>query len=188
MRVALAGGITGGHLFPLICVGEALQQQGHQVLFIGARHGLEARLALPFPALLLEMSGLRPAARRPWRVPLTLWRASREAKRALQQFNADLLFCTGGYGSVPVAAAQRARRKPLILLEPDAMPGRANRWLARWARAICLNFEEAAPISPPIRPPSARGCPPAQASTARRWQPRRRESISGFCPTSSPCW
>jgi len=159
MRVALAGGITGGHLFPLICVGEALQQHGHQVLFIGARHGLEARLALPFPALLLEMSGLRPAARRPWRVPLTLWRASREARRALQQFNADLLFCTGGYGSVPVAAAQRARRKPLILLEPDAMPGRANRWLARWARAICLNFEGAAPHFPAHVPTFRTGLP-----------------------------
>jgi UDP-N-acetylglucosamine--N-acetylmuramyl-(pentapeptide) pyrophosphoryl-undecaprenol N-acetylglucosamine transferase len=105
------------------------------------------------------MSGLRPAARRPWRVPLTLWRASREARRALQQFNADLLFCTGGYGSVPVAAAQRARRKPLILLEPDAMPGRANRWLARWARAICLNFEGAAPHFPAHVPTFRTGLP-----------------------------
>jgi UDP-N-acetylglucosamine--N-acetylmuramyl-(pentapeptide) pyrophosphoryl-undecaprenol N-acetylglucosamine transferase len=159
MRVALAGGITGGHLFPLLCVGESLQQQGASLLFIGAQHGLEARLALPFPALLLDMSGLRPAARRPWRMWFTLWRASREARRALQQFNADMLFCTGGYGSVPVALAQRARRKPIILLEPDAMPGRANRWLARWAHAVCLNFEEAASLFPSHVPTFRTGLP-----------------------------
>ncbi|MCS7066084.1 MAG: glycosyltransferase, partial [Fimbriimonadales bacterium] len=80
MRVAIAGGITGGHLFPALCVGEALQKAGAQVLYLGARHGLEAQLALPFPALLLDMSGLRPAARRPWRMPFTLWRTTREAK------------------------------------------------------------------------------------------------------------
>ena len=144
MRVAIAGGITGGHLFPALCVGDALQSSGAQVLYLGAQHGLEARRPLPFHALLLDMSGLRPAARRPWRLPLTIWRATREAKRALLQFNAELLFCTGGYSSLPVALAMRALRKPIVLLEPDAFPGRANRWLARFAQSICLNFEEAA--------------------------------------------
>lgn len=144
MRVAIAGGVTGGHLFPALCVGEALQKAGAQVLYLGTRHGLEARLSLPFPALLLEMSGLRPAARRPWRLPFTLWLTIRAAKRALLQFNAELLFCTGGYSSLPVALAMRILHKPIVLLEPDAFPGRVNRWLARFAQRVCLNFEEAA--------------------------------------------
>ncbi|GBC93441.1 UDP-N-acetylglucosamine--N-acetylmuramyl-(pentapeptide) pyrophosphoryl-undecaprenol N-acetylglucosamine transferase [bacterium HR15] len=144
MKVAIAGGITGGHLFPALCVGDALQQAGAQLLYLGARHGLEARMPIPFPALLLEMSGLRSTMRRPWRMSLTLWQATREARRALQQFNAELLFCTGGYSSLPAALAMRALHKPIVLLEPDAFPGRANRWLARFAQCVCLNFEEAA--------------------------------------------
>ncbi len=152
MRVAIAGGITGGHLFPALCVGEALQQRGVQVLYLGAQHGLEARIPLSLPAHLFEMSGLRPSARRPWRTPFALWRVWREAKRVLAEFDADLLFCTGGYSVLPLALAMRALRRPILLLEPDAFPGRANRWLARFARRVCLNFEEAAPHFP-------RGCP-----------------------------
>ncbi len=144
MRVAIAGGITGGHLFPALCVGEALQREGASVLYLGAQHGLEARIALPFPALLLDMSHLRPAARVPWRLPFTLLRLCAEARRALDRFDAELLFCTGGYSALPIAFAQRSRRKPMVLLEPDARPGRANRYLARFAARIAINFEEAA--------------------------------------------
>jgi UDP-N-acetylglucosamine--N-acetylmuramyl-(pentapeptide) pyrophosphoryl-undecaprenol N-acetylglucosamine transferase len=148
MRVAIAGGVTGGHLFPALCVGEALQRAGAQVLYLGTRHGLEARLTLPFPSHLIDMSGLRSNARRSWRPPLTLWRATREAKHVLKQFDAELLFCTGGYSSLPIAVAMAMLRHPTVLLEPDAMPGRANRWLARFARCVCLNFEEAAAYFP----------------------------------------
>lgn len=144
MKVAIAGGITGGHLFPALTVAQALQARGHQVLYLGARHGLEGRISLPVPHLLLEMSGLRSTQRTPWSVLLTIWRVSREARRHLQAFGAEVLFTTGGYASIPIALAYLKQGRALVLLEPDALPGKANRWLARRALRVCVNFDEAA--------------------------------------------
>ncbi|MCX7689170.1 MAG: UDP-N-acetylglucosamine--N-acetylmuramyl-(pentapeptide) pyrophosphoryl-undecaprenol N-acetylglucosamine transferase, partial [Fimbriimonadales bacterium] len=92
---------------------------------------------------LLPMEGLRSTNRTPWSVPLTLWRASRAARQVLDSFGAELLFTTGGYASIPIAMAYLRRGRGLVLLEPDALPGKANRWLAKRAARICVNFEEA---------------------------------------------
>lgn len=143
MNIAIAGGITGGHLFPALTIAQALQARGHRVLYLGAQHGIEARVPLPVPHALLEMGGLRSTNRTPWSVPLTLWRASRTAQRLLDEFGAELLFTTGGYASIPIAMAYLKRGRGLVLLEPDALPGKANRWLAKRAARICVNFEEA---------------------------------------------
>ncbi len=143
MKVAIAGGITGGHLFPALTIAQALMTRGHSVLYLGARHGIEARVGLSVPHALLDMNGLRSTNRTPWSVPLTIWRASRQARRILDEFGATLLFTTGGYASIPIALAHLKRGGVLVLLEPDALPGKANRWLAKRATRICVNFEEA---------------------------------------------
>ena len=144
MRVAIAGGITGGHLFPALAIALALQARGHVVLYLGAKHGIEGRTPLPIPHALLEMSGLRSTRRTPWSAPLTIWRVWGEARRCLQAFGAEVMFTTGGYASVPIALAFLRLSRRLVLLEPDALPGKANRWLARRAMRICINFDEAA--------------------------------------------
>ncbi len=146
MKIAIAGGITGGHLFPALAVAQALQARGHEVLYLGAQHGIEGRVDLPVPHALLEMSGLRSTRRTLWSVPLALWRARREAYRYLHAFGAELLFTTGGYASIPIAMAFLRLRERLVLLEPDALPGKANRWLARRAMRVCVNFEESAQV------------------------------------------
>ncbi len=162
MRVVITGGVTGGHLFPALSVAEALQKQGHEVLYLGTQHGLEARVELPVRAYLFEMSGLRSTRRTFWSVPLTIWRVKNEARKLLREFQPDLLFTTGGYPSIPIAIASRPLGAPIVLLEPDALPGKANLWLARRAHTVCLNFEECAQHLPqgthwvrtglPIRP------------------------------------
>ena len=144
MRVAIAGGITGGHLFPALAIAQALQARGHEALYLGAKHGIEGRTPLPIPHALLEMGGLRSTRRTPWSVPLTIWRVWGEARRCLQAFGAEVMFTTGGYASVPIALAFLCMSRRLVLLEPDALPGKANRWLARRAMRICINFDEAA--------------------------------------------
>ncbi len=148
MRVVIAGGVTGGHLFPALSVAEALQKQGHEVLYLGTQHGLEGRVALSLPNHLFDMSGLRSTQRTFWSVPLTLWRVRREAFKVLCAFLPDLLFTTGGYASVPIAMAGLKLGIPLVLLEADAYPGKANLWLARRAHTVCLNFEECARYLP----------------------------------------
>lgn len=143
MKVVLTGGITGGHLFPTLCVGEALQARGVEVLYCGSEHGIEARVPLHSPAHLFDMEGLRMGSKKPFRSLLTFLRVRREAFELLERFQADLAFGTGGYAAAPVLMAQKKRRKPFILLEPDAFPGKTNRWLARHSDKVCVNFEEA---------------------------------------------
>jgi UDP-N-acetylglucosamine--N-acetylmuramyl-(pentapeptide) pyrophosphoryl-undecaprenol N-acetylglucosamine transferase len=143
MRVVLTGGITGGHLFPTLCVGEMLQTRGMEVLYCGSKHGIESRVQLSIPAHLFEMEGLRMGSRKPLSSLRTFLRVRQAALELLEQFQADLAFGTGGYAAAPILMAQKKRRKPFILLEPDALPGKTNRWLARSASMVCVNFEEA---------------------------------------------
>lgn len=146
MRLVVTGGGTGGHLYPALCVAEWAQRQGDTVLYLGSQHGLEGQMRLPLPAQLLDMAGLRHWRRHPLRMVRSLLRARREAYAALEAFQAEVVFGTGGYVAAPILLAQKRRRRPFVLLEPDALPGLTNRWLARSATAVCVAFEEAKPF------------------------------------------
>lgn len=143
MKVALAGGITGGHLFPTLMVGKTLQAKGIEVLYVGSQHGLESQIELPLPAKLLPMQGMRNARKNPARAFLSFRKARQQSFRLLEVFGADLVFATGGYAAAPVLMAQKKRKRPVMLLEADALPGKTNRWLAKHATVVCVNFEEA---------------------------------------------
>lgn len=70
-----------------------------------------------------------------------LLRTIRTAHRILQEFAPDVVVATGGYVAAGVVLAQALRRGKIVLHEQNAIPGRANRWLARWARRVCITFE-----------------------------------------------
>ncbi len=146
--IVFAGGGTGGHLFPGIAVAEALKARGvtAHVVFVGStraverhiveRHGFE-HVALP-----VESSAVM------WRSPVRfanrLWKSARVARDLLPQLGASLVVGLGGFASVPVVWAARSCGVPMILLEQNAMPGRATTWLAPRADLTCLGFADAA--------------------------------------------
>jgi UDP-N-acetylglucosamine--N-acetylmuramyl-(pentapeptide) pyrophosphoryl-undecaprenol N-acetylglucosamine transferase len=149
MKVIIAGGGTGGHLFPAVAVGAAIGElePSSEVLYVGATNGLEARW-LPRQGLPHELLQVRG-----WtgKDPLTqLWAIGEFAAaiaRALQlvrRFGADLVVGAGGYASAPVALAAIASRVPLLLLEQNVRPGIANRLLWRMARKVCVGFPDSA--------------------------------------------
>ena len=148
----VAGGGTGGHLFPGIAVAECLTSEPEgTVLFVGSAFGIEARVvpqtrfdfrALPIRGL--RGRGWRGALQLAWQLPAAVARAW----RIIGEFRSQVVLGVGGYASFPVVVAGWLRGVPSVLLEPNATPGLANRALAILARRVCTTFPEAGSFFP----------------------------------------
>ena len=157
-HVVFTGGGTGGHLFPGLAVARQLAQlrPSVRITFAGSGKPFEKELveaadfdyvAVPCRALPRRLSGVIPFLAD----NLTGYRA---AGRFLDSHRVSAVVGTGGYASVPTARAAVRRSIPLVLLEQNAVPGRATRWLARSAEAVCTAFQEASkhlPAGCPVR-------------------------------------
>lgn len=145
MNVVIAGGGTAGHVFPAIALAQELAGDGHEVDFLGTASGLEARL-VPEAGFRFTPIHAAPLSRRPssatLRAPVVALRSVRECRPHVDA--ADVVVGMGGYVSAPPVLAARGAGRPVILHEQNAVPGLANRLLARRARAVALSFEDAA--------------------------------------------
>lgn len=152
LTLIIAGGGTGGHVFPGIALAETFLDlvPGGAVSFVGTESGLEAR-AVPGRGYEIDfvpsgqvlgkgMEGLLGIAR--------MMKGIASAFSVIGRRRPDLVFGVGGYASVPVAVAAVGARIPLFLQEQNAVPGRANRMLGKLARRVFLGFEGAAPYFP----------------------------------------
>ncbi|MBI3947781.1 MAG: undecaprenyldiphospho-muramoylpentapeptide beta-N-acetylglucosaminyltransferase [Armatimonadetes bacterium] len=148
MRFLLTGGGTGGHVFPAIATAEALKRAGHTVLFVGTRGGMEAR-AVPAAGYDILFLPSRPVSRKlspGMLVSLAVTGAGVVAAyRLLAKERPAAVASTGGYAGAALAAAAAVRRTPMLLFEPNAIPGRTNRILARWATRIAVAYASCAP-------------------------------------------
>jgi UDP-N-acetylglucosamine--N-acetylmuramyl-(pentapeptide) pyrophosphoryl-undecaprenol N-acetylglucosamine transferase len=139
----LTGGGTGGHIFPALSVGAELHRRGWQVSFAGSPQGMEARIVpshgVPFHAL-----AARPVLGRgllgKMRAAVTLARSAWQARRLVRRLGVEVLLGTGGYVSVPAIVGARLARRPVVLFEPNAAAGLANRTLSRWAGQAAVNY------------------------------------------------
>jgi UDP-N-acetylglucosamine--N-acetylmuramyl-(pentapeptide) pyrophosphoryl-undecaprenol N-acetylglucosamine transferase len=144
VRVLIAGGGTAGHVFPAVAVARRLATEGVDVAFAGTRTGQEARLvpAAGFPFTEVEASPfVRKVSTRALMAPVVSLRSVGRCRPLVEE--ADVVLGMGGYVSVPVGLAAIRARRPLVLHEQNAVPGLANRTLARPARAVALAFAEA---------------------------------------------
>ncbi len=143
-RWVIAGGGTGGHVTPALALGEAIVARGEEVLFIGSTHGLESRL-VPLAGFRLEvLPSEQFMGRNLWgrlRGVLSILRSVVSAHRIIRKFDADAVLSVGGYAAMPAALAAWTSRRPLFLVEPNAIPGRVNRLTARFARSVFVGFE-----------------------------------------------
>jgi UDP-N-acetylglucosamine--N-acetylmuramyl-(pentapeptide) pyrophosphoryl-undecaprenol N-acetylglucosamine transferase len=161
-RWVIAGGGTGGHVTPALALGEAIAERGDAVLFIGSARGLESRLvpAAGFPIELLPSEQVM--GRSLWgrlRGALSILRSVGAARRAMREFGTDVVLSVGGYAAMPSAIAAWTLRRPLFLVEPNAIPGRVNRLTARFARSVFVGFESAGRHLPPGRETLCVGVP-----------------------------
>jgi UDP-N-acetylglucosamine--N-acetylmuramyl-(pentapeptide) pyrophosphoryl-undecaprenol N-acetylglucosamine transferase len=146
LAVVIAGGGTGGHLFPGIAVARELLRRVPDavVTFAGTSRGIESRV-LPKEGFELDvirsagLKGMSPAAlvRGVGLLPL----GGLDAWRIISKRKPDLVIGVGGYSSGPVVLAAAARRVPTMVLEQNAVPGMTNRLLARVVSAAAVTFE-----------------------------------------------
>ncbi len=148
-RILLAGGGTGGHLYPALNLASALRRRAGEeprLLYVGARRGLEATV-LPernLPYRLLPMQPIRRS--RPWRnwrllaTAPAVWRGLRAAFRDLEP---HLVVGTGGYASGPPLLYGTISGCGTALQEQNAAPGLVSRWMAPRVDQVHLGFPEA---------------------------------------------
>ncbi|KPV39755.1 hypothetical protein AN478_10080 [Thiohalorhabdus denitrificans] len=147
MRVVIAAGGTGGHVFPALAVADELSRRGVEVHFVGTGAGVEARAvpAAGYPLHRLEMRGLRGSGWRRWAaLPWALGRAVAAAGRTLLRLRPAAVLAMGGYVAAPAGLGAWVTRRPLVLHEQNAVPGLAIRLLRRLATRILTGFPEAA--------------------------------------------
>lgn len=146
MRLVIAGGGTGGHLFPGIAVAEALLEidSSSEVLFVGTERGIESR-AVPkagFQVRFIEVGGLKNVGLKKRLTTMAQLPASLlQARRILQEFRADAVVGVGGYSSGPVLVAARTLGLPTAICEQNSVPGLTNRILARLVDRIFVTFD-----------------------------------------------
>jgi UDP-N-acetylglucosamine--N-acetylmuramyl-(pentapeptide) pyrophosphoryl-undecaprenol N-acetylglucosamine transferase len=149
MKVIIAGGGTGGHLFPAVALGEEMirERPDLEVLFVGTSAGLEAKW-LPksgYRYELFEMHGLRGhnAIERA-RASLEFVRAIALALSLVRRIRPSVIVSAGGYASASIGVAAIITRTPLVLMEQNTRPGLVNRMLWRFAKKICVGFSDSA--------------------------------------------
>jgi UDP-N-acetylglucosamine--N-acetylmuramyl-(pentapeptide) pyrophosphoryl-undecaprenol N-acetylglucosamine transferase len=146
LRVVMAGGGTGGHLYPGIAVARELlaRRPDARISFAGTARGIESRV-IPregFALDLLRSSGVKgkstaDRARGALLIPVGL----ADSWRIVSARRPDLVIGVGGYSSGPVVLVAALRGVPTMLLEQNAVPGLTNRWLARFVQAAAVTFD-----------------------------------------------
>jgi UDP-N-acetylglucosamine--N-acetylmuramyl-(pentapeptide) pyrophosphoryl-undecaprenol N-acetylglucosamine transferase len=147
LRVLIAGGGTGGHLFPALAVArELVARHRAEVVFVGTERGLETRL-IPqagFPLELIKVGPLNQVSLATRLRTLIDIPASLFACRGLiRRYRPHVVLGIGGYASGPGVAAALLMRVPTMLFEPNAMPGMANRLAGKRVQAAAVNFPAA---------------------------------------------
>jgi UDP-N-acetylglucosamine--N-acetylmuramyl-(pentapeptide) pyrophosphoryl-undecaprenol N-acetylglucosamine transferase len=145
MRVLIAGGGTGGHLYPALAVAHAFraEEPDGALLLVGRKGGPEERLvpAAGFDLATVNVRGLdRDAVWKNIALPAIVPAAFLAGLRIVERFKPDVVLGMGGYVMAPAVAAARRRGIPYVLHEKDVRPGLATRFFAAGAAAICTTL------------------------------------------------
>lgn len=147
MKVIIAGGGTGGHLFPGLALADCISQRYPEakILFVGTQKGLEAKIIpkTKYELKFISIQGfIGKSAGQKIKTLISLLRSMNESKSIINSFSPDVIFGVGGYASFPVVLTASFRRIPTIILEQNTVPGLANKILGRFVSAIAITYPE----------------------------------------------
>jgi UDP-N-acetylglucosamine--N-acetylmuramyl-(pentapeptide) pyrophosphoryl-undecaprenol N-acetylglucosamine transferase len=150
MKVIIAAGGTGGHIYPGIAVAKEIVRRDSEskVLFVGTARGLETKIvpANGFELSLINSAGLKNVGLLGKLKGLfILPKSFLEARRIIKDFQPDVVVGAGGYVSGPVLLMASLMRVPTLVMDSNALPGFTNRRLAPFVTKAALTFEEALP-------------------------------------------
>lgn len=145
-RIIIAGGGTGGHIFPAVAIANALQrlQPGIQILFVGAKGKMEMEKV---PQEGYEIRGLdiagfnRSNMLKNLTLPFKIMRAHMQARAVLKDFAPDAVVGVGGYASFPVLNAAQGMGIPTLIQEQNSYAGKSNKILSKKAKAVCVAYD-----------------------------------------------
>ncbi|MDQ3634450.1 MAG: undecaprenyldiphospho-muramoylpentapeptide beta-N-acetylglucosaminyltransferase [Acidobacteriota bacterium] len=150
MKVLIAAGGTGGHIYPGIAVAKEILRRGKnsEVRFVGTERGLESRIVPEngFELSFIESKGLKSVGLVGKLKGLALLPKSfLQARKILKSFKPDVVVGAGGYVTGPVLLTASFLKIPTLAMDSNALPGFTNRQLARFVTKAALTFEEALP-------------------------------------------
>lgn len=181
----MSGGGTGGHLYPGLAVADEFRNREDEVLYLGSKNGLEAEVVpkagydfYPVPSRGLSGSIFKKIA-----ALSTLGVGTFKAYWKLRTWRPDLIVGTGGFVCVPAVAAGALLGVPIVLLEQNAVPGKATKFLSRFAKRVCLSFEDSAKFFPGCETTWTGNPLRSQIAALNRAEARQRLGIDSDRPT-----
>ncbi len=156
MRIVIAGGGTGGHLFPGIAIAEEVMARGdtNEVVFVGTKKGIEHRILAGLGYELQEIDiegvkgrGLKALIKVTYQIPHSMW----QSRQILKRFCPDVVIGVGGYASGPAVITARILGIPAAIAEQNAVPGITNRILGKFANLIFVTYAQTKEWFPPGR-------------------------------------
>ena len=147
MRVLLAGGGTGGHLFPGIALAEEFKRRDSETIciFVGAKGGIESRVVPRegFELRNIDIKGLKGKSfKEKVRNLLIIPQSVCQSIALIKEYNPKLVIGMGGYASAPMVFAALLMRIKRVICEQNTIPGITNRILARFVNSIFISFSE----------------------------------------------
>lgn len=147
MRVIIAGGGTGGHIFPAVAIANALKEQdaSTQILFVGANGKMEMEKVPKegYEIIGLDIVGFNRSNifKNIW-LPFKLWKSRQKAMQILESFKPDVVVGVGGFASFPILNAAQSKGIPTLIQEQNSFAGKSNKILGKKAEAICVAYEQ----------------------------------------------
>lgn len=143
----IAGGGTGGHIFPAVSIAHAVLQlhPGAELLFVGATGKMEMEKVPQegFRIIGLDIAGFnRSNLLKNLLLPYKLLKSTWQAGKVIRDFKPDVVVGVGGYASFPVLNAAQGKGIPTLIQEQNSFAGKSNKILGRKAKAICVAYEE----------------------------------------------
>lgn len=147
IRIIIAGGGTGGHIFPAVAIGHALKKMNpaNEILFVGANGKMEMEKVPQegFDIIGLDIAGFNRSNL--WKnilLPIKIIKSALKARRIIKDFKPNVVVGVGGYASFPVLNAAQHTGVPTLIQEQNSYAGKSNKILAKKAKAVCVAYEE----------------------------------------------
>lgn len=147
LRVIIAGGGTGGHIFPAVAIGHALKRMypDTQLLFVGAlgRMEMEKVPLEGFEIVGLDIVGFnRSNMFKNLSLPFKIIKSALKARSIIKEFKPNVVVGVGGYASFPMLNAAQGMGIPTLVQEQNSYAGKSNKILGRKAKAVCVAYEK----------------------------------------------
>lgn len=173
--MVMAGG-TGGHIFPALAVAQALQAQGHRIVWLGSAGAMETRLVPQYniPLETLAIKGIRGnGLKRKLLLPFTLLSTITVARQIIRKHGVDAVIGFGGFVTFPGGVAAKLCGLPLLVHEQNAIAGLSNKMLSYFANQVMYAFPQVFAnknglVGNPVRADIATLPPPQQRFAGRQ--------------------